>query len=102
MQRQYWDATNEWDRIPGEVCRLMGNCSVYNVRVFNVSEHQVEGFHVWLNKPETKQMYGVPTDWNFSACNEAVYQSFFDDITRSKLESFVYVLDNIRVLLYNG
>ncbi len=80
----------------------MGNCSVYNVRQFNVTGEEPEPFKIWLNMPATKAMYGVPQEWNFSSCNEAVYQSFYEDITQSVLESMVYCLDNIRVLLYNG
>jgi hypothetical protein len=59
-QKQYWSATDEWDRIPGEVCSYMGNCSVYNVREFNVTGLEAEPYKIWLNNNQTKAMYGVP------------------------------------------
>ena len=75
----FYNATQQWDPIPGDLCARMGNCNVYNFRQYDVDPLN-EPFKAWINKAETKQMFGIPTEWVFNSCNMAIYNAFYNDI----------------------
>ena len=79
----------------------MGNCNVYDIRQYN---YNFTGLYTpYLNSNTTKDNFGIPSEWTFYPCNDKIYADFLvDDIMRTKLSSIVYLLDNVRVLLYNG
>ncbi len=79
----------------------MGNCNLYNFRQYNFNIDNAP-YIDWINSAETKAMFGVPTDWKFASSNYDVYFGFYKDIMQTKVASVVYLLDNIKVMLYNG
>ena len=79
----------------------MGNCNLYNFREYNFNIDSAP-YIDWINSAESKAMYGIPTEWKFASCNDAIYNAFYDDIMQTKVSSVEYLLDNIRVMLYNG
>jgi hypothetical protein len=50
----FYNATQQWDPIPGTLCERMGNCNVYNFREYDVDPLN-EPFKDWINNATVKK-----------------------------------------------
>ena len=69
----------------------------YNFRQYHYGD---ESFAKFLQ--DNKQSIGVPSNINYAPGSDEVYNSFANDITRSYASDVVIMLNNIKVLIYNG
>lgn len=73
----------------------------YDVRTFDDYKYMDQRMDVYLNKDSTKIMLNVPLDRSFGTDSQ-VSTHLYDDVMQSQADKFPFMLDNIRVLLYQG
>lgn len=56
----------------------------------------------YLGSPSTMESFGIPGNFNYQLCNGNVYQWYYDDFMISASDILSYVIENTRVLLFNG
>jgi len=83
------------------ISEYAGGINVLNMRVYK-KNYDLGKFPEWLNLESTKEMLHVPKNVNWVECNQDVYKAFYADIMTSMSPLFPYILDNIKVMFYNG
>jgi carboxypeptidase C (cathepsin A) len=83
-----------------EVVVAGGNVNYNNIRIFEGLN--VTSMDTWLNSNATKAMFHVPTNITFLDCGTLSYNALANDIPQSITGLFPYLLNNTRVLLYEG
>ncbi len=73
----------------------------YDIRTFDNYDYMHDRMDSYLNLPETKRMLNVPDNIPFVTDAE-VSQKLYDDVMKSQADKFPYLLERIRVLLYQG
>lgn len=73
----------------------------YDVRTFDSYSYMDERMGQFMNQADTKKMLNVPQDVTF-ATDSQVSQKLYDDVMQSQADKFPLMLENIRVLLYQG
>lgn len=58
--------------------------------------------NAYLNSESTKELFGVPVDLNYELCNGNVYLWWFPDFMQDVSNILTFVIENTRVLIYNG
>lgn len=80
---------------------VAGNFNVYNFRTFG--DYNFTNIEVYVNSSAVKEAWGVPADMNYSTSSQVVYDALSRwDMWVSYADDVAYVLDYIKVLLYNG
>lgn len=105
MNGVYTNASNDIDFVTGDLVNIAGNVNIYNYRQYQQASGSSNEDYLtaWLNNTDIKAGLGVyPTTSSWISCNETMYSTFGDDISRSFKQNVSYLLDNMRVLLYNG
>jgi len=106
---QFVEASTLFDFITGtdpqfnqSIPNVAGNVNVYNYRQYNYSG--LDGpLGTWLNSSNVKNNFTIyPSTFNWLSCNNSMYYNFYDDISRSYKQNISFLLENTRVLLYNG
>ena len=75
----------------------MGGMNEFNFRRYGDGD---ETFVDFLQN--NKDQFGVPKEVNYIPGNDAVYNSFQEDISKSYASDIVILLRKIKVLIYNG
>jgi hypothetical protein len=75
----------------------MGGMNEFNFRQYGDGD---ETFVDFLQN--NKDQFGVPKDVNYIPGNDAVYDSFQEDISRSYASDIVILLRKVKFLIYNG
>lgn len=77
----------------------MGGMNEFNFRQYGGFEDTIGSF---LESKKTS--LGIPTEIKYIFGNDQIYESFQDDISRSYVESLVWLLnkETLKVLVYNG
>lgn len=75
----------------------MGGISIFNFRNYNDLD---ESFVKILE--DNKARFGVAKDVKFIPGNDAIYTAFSKDVTRSVASDVTFILNQIKVLIYNG
>ena len=103
---QYYNASGLFDYITGSdnnsIPTIAGNVNIYNYRQY-VNSNAIDPLSQWVNSSEFKgncSIYPNTTTW--LSCNDTMYKDFYYDISQSYKANISYLLNNTRVLLYNG
>lgn len=96
----YLDARNAFFNIISTSTAAGFGFNEYNYRIYTQYNHTA--YKTYLNMPETKDLLHVPKEIYFKNCNKVVYNSLGSDFMRSVNLYMPYVLEKVRVLLYNG
>jgi carboxypeptidase C (cathepsin A) len=99
-KKDWSDANDAQNSALEEVVTAGGNVNVYNVRYFG--DYNSTLMDTWLNLNTTKTMFHVPTSITFLDCGDPAYEALANDIPQSVAGLFPYLLNNTRVLLYEG
>lgn len=75
----------------------MGNISIFNFRNYDGLD---ESFVKILE--DNKAKFGVAKDVKFIPGNDNIYTAFRKDVTRSVANDVTFILNQIKVLIYNG
>jgi vitellogenic carboxypeptidase-like protein len=75
----------------------MGGMSEYNFRQYDYGDSTMDGY-----LERSKKDLGVPDNVTYISGNGDVYESFHEDITQSYAADLVFLLGQVRVLIYNG
>lgn len=99
-QGNYCDAQTNFDNLVGEIVTDGGNVNEYNIREFG--SYDTTFIDDYLNLSTTKATLHVPDSATFDDCNNEAYVKLCTDFMNSVKTLFPYILNEIRVLLYNG
>ena len=99
-KKQWANANNAQNNALETVVMAGGNVNVYNIRQFG--DYNSTLMDTWLNLTSTKTMFHVPPSTTFLDCGEKAYLALANDIPQSVVGLFPYLLNNTRVLLYEG
>ena len=101
IQRKDWSKANTMQAVAmGEVITQGGGVNEYNVRVFG--NYDMSAQDAWLNLNSTKQLFHVPTTITYLDCGTLSGNALSDDVPQSITGLFPFILNNTRVLLYEG
>mmetsp|Transcript_3117 Transcript_3117/g.4808 ORF Transcript_3117/g.4808 Transcript_3117/m.4808 type:complete len:431 (+) Transcript_3117:79-1371(+) len=100
LQRNYTAAHDYRSEMEDLVISSSG-INKYDVRTFEDYDYMHERMDTFLNSPEAKDMLHVPQDIPFSTDSQ-VSIALYDDVMQSQADKIPFLLDNIRVLLYQG
>lgn len=94
-----YDAAHDY-RSQMESIVLECGINAYDVRTFGSYSYMDDRMDVYLNEPQTQQMLHVGNaSWG---TDEGVSIGLYNDVMRSQSDKFPQILENIRVLLYQG
>lgn len=94
-----YDAAHDY-RSQMENIVLECGINAYDVRSFDSYSYMDERMEKYLNEPQTQHMLHVGNaSWGTDA---GVSAALYNDVMRSQSDKFPQLLDNIRVLLYQG
>jgi len=101
IKRGDWGtASDRFENCTDYITRIQPDMNIYNYRQYKASP---DGFTPdWANHAVTKRQIGVPEDWVYASCNEAIYKRFREDIPKSLAPQVQDLTGNIDVLIYNG
>ncbi|CAG9317042.1 unnamed protein product [Blepharisma stoltei] len=94
-------ALNDWEQSYSLIVDYAGGINVYNSRDYNPN-YNMGQMPAWLNLASTKQMIHVPSNIIWTECNNDIYNAMTQDIMTSAAPLIPYLLDSIKVLIYNG
>jgi vitellogenic carboxypeptidase-like protein len=107
VMKQAVDACNRGDfdaahdyRSQMENIVLACGINAYDIRTFDSYSYMDDRMSVYLNKPQTQEMLHVGNaSWG---TDSGVSNALYNDVMRSQSDKFPQILENIRVLLYQG
>lgn len=73
----------------------------YDVTVFGTYDYMHERMDAYLNTAEAKAMLNVPSEVHFGT-DDLVSERLYDDVMQSQADKIPFLLERIRVLLYQG
>ena len=82
--------------------KIGGNVDNENYRDYTNPLSPSVPFSLWLNLESTKRAFNIPQNLSFTECNNPIYAAFTDDIAKSYQENITVILENTKLLLYNG
>mmetsp|Transcript_1622 Transcript_1622/g.2622 ORF Transcript_1622/g.2622 Transcript_1622/m.2622 type:complete len:438 (+) Transcript_1622:1650-2963(+) len=97
---KWLEAEADWEESYDLIVQYSGGVNVYNMRKYG--KYDMSAMSKWLNLEATKELLHVPTSRHWIECNNDVYNAFKSDIMHTVANLMPYILDNIRVLVYNG
>lgn len=98
---EYQQALNDWESSYTLITDYAGGVNVYNMRDYNPN-YNLGQLPSWLNLASTKTLINVPQSIIWTECNNDIYNSMTQDIMTSTSPYLPYILDSIKVLIYNG
>lgn len=75
----------------------MGGMNEFNWRQYDYGDDTMDGF-----LQSNKLSLGVPANISYISGNDDVYDSFHEDMSISYAQDLIFLLRNVRVLIYNG
>ncbi|CAG9331620.1 unnamed protein product [Blepharisma stoltei] len=97
----YDQASTLHDNILGNIVNYAGNVNVMNLRCYN-NCYDLGKIPEWMNLASTKNMLHAPMDIVWQDCNGALGNAWTEDTMTSMASYFPLILDNVKVLIYNG
>ncbi len=108
MNGDYSKASGLFDFITGDgnesIPNVAGQVNIYNYRQYPKKGSTSQDYLTeWLSLNDVKSNFSIyPANFNWTSCNDSMYFNFYDDISRSYKQNISFLLENTRVLLYNG
>ena len=84
------------------IVRRAGEISIYNYRQYSGDPSKFPDITSQLNRNQTRVVYNIPDGINWTSCNDDMFGNFSSDISTSFQSNVSFLLQNIRVLIYNG
>jgi carboxypeptidase C (cathepsin A) len=106
LQGNYSAANDIVNEINGDsdigIGKRAGDISIYNYRHYSGDPSSFPDITFQLNRNQTRVYYNIPDGINWTSCNDDMFGNFSSDISTSFQSNVSYLLQNIRVLIYNG
>jgi carboxypeptidase C (cathepsin A) len=103
ISQQYTDANNYLNLVQDQLEDYSDGVNLYNIRHYEDSYPDLGDLPTWLNLNSTKTLLHVPLDLAWEGCSEDVGNAFSDDIVEGFITPLMpTIIQNIRVLVYNG
>lgn len=99
--QQWTQANNDNDAITDNIVAYSGGINVYNYRDYQTN-YDLGMIPNWLGLASTKAMLNVPSSLIWDSCSDAVNDMFTEDIVSSAINYLPLMLEDIKVMIYNG
>jgi len=100
LNGNYPNASDTFDNCTEYIKNCSRGVSEYNFREYN---KDYDGdTPAWLNHENTKKLFNVPKQLNYTSCNQDIYKKFRNDISRSYAPQLQMLAGKIKILIYNG
>lgn len=95
------EALAYWEQSYGIIVEAAGGINVYNMRDYNTN-YDMSGITKWLNSQSVKELLHIPQSINWVECDNEVYNAFTADIMSTTKTYLPYIVDSIRLMVYNA
>ena len=97
--QQNYTAAHDYRAEMEDIVLSTSGINEYDVRTFENYDYMDERMDTFLNSPEAKDMLHVPQDVPFRTDSQLAV-ALYDDTMRSQADKIPFLLEHIRVLLY--
>lgn len=99
QQNNYQEAWNYWNLTRSLLVQYSG-VNLYNMRMYQPYPEQL--WYNWVNKTSTRELLHAPLHTKYHTSNAEVHSSFDQDSMNSTIWMLPYIIENIKVMIYNG